>query len=92
MALTPVQDGTWILPCLSCGRLLDYEIVNDIVECDCGIKYLQEELAQYRAPGHWRQWIAAFACTCGKVYVAGDTIEIKRHRCRMGEVSTPHRN
>lgn len=90
MSLTPVKGGTWNLPCLNCGRLLDYEVADDVIVCECGVKYLQEELALYRVPGVWRNWIAAFACACGKVAVHGDCVYMEKHRCRLGQVASPN--
>lgn len=86
--LTPIQDGTWVLPCINCGRLLDYEIIDDFIVCECGVKYAQEILAGFRAPGSWRHWIATFACACpGKVTTEGDSVEVVEHRCYQGKVT-----
>lgn len=97
MTLTPIREGTWQLPCLNCGRLLDYETLDDKVRCSCGISYSQENLSYFRQPGQWRHWIANFSCTClsvdkqgrlvPKVRAKGDTVEIETHRCRQGQVT-----
>ena len=90
MPLIPInEDGQWRLPCLACGAQLEYEIIDPVVHCSCGIRYSQEYLAGYRTPGVWRHWIAAFACTCGRVSVVGDTVHIESHKCRMGRVTAP---
>lgn len=89
MSITPIKDGTWVLPCLSCGKLLDYEVPDEVIKCSgCGLGYDQEALAKFRVPGSWRHWIATFACACpGRVTIKDGVIWITEHRCLKGRVT-----
>jgi DNA-directed RNA polymerase subunit RPC12/RpoP len=79
------------IPCLRCGSLL-----NDIepgeygyTACEsCGVIYDSADLDRARRPGYYREWLAAFACTCGNVdhYHEPTVVLTTRHRCRAGGV------
>lgn len=72
------------MPCLSCGRLL--EVSDDPIACECGVEYTQEVLAKHMRPGYYREWLAALACTCGRVERSGDSITVTAHRCNAGGI------
>lgn len=72
------------LPCLQCGRLLQGD--DDVITCPCGVSYDKKFLDDSRRPGYHREWLAAFACTCGRVERNGESITITRHRCRTGGI------
>lgn len=72
------------IPCIKCGRLLEGD--TDTIECACGVTYAREIVEKHRAPGYYREWLAALACTCGKVEINDKDITITRHRCRTGGI------
>lgn len=72
------------MPCLSCGRLLSGD--DEVLRCECGVEYAKNLVDEHKRPGYHREWLAAFACTCGRVERDGDTITLTRHRCRAGGI------
>lgn len=75
---------TYQMPCLHCGRLLTGD--TDTLRCECGVEYAREIVDRHRAPGYYREWTAALACTCGRVQREGDTMVVTAHRCRAGGI------
>jgi len=75
---------TYKMPCLHCGRLLEGNQAT--LYCECGVDYSQEILQQHMRPGYYREWLAALACTCGRVRREGDVMVATAHRCRAGGI------
>jgi hypothetical protein len=91
MMMTETRQATELfpLPCIKCGRLLgEFENPVDpsVVPCLCGVSYAKELLERHRRPGYYREWLAALACTCGRVEILSDTVQVHRHRCRRGGI------
>ena len=75
------------MPCLRCGSLLDLSSEGDVVLCGCGSSFDRGQVEFYSEPGFYREWLAALACSCGRVdHYADGGVLISGHRCSLGGV------
>jgi len=80
------MDDVQVMPCLRCGKALKSDAGKFYV-CDCGSSFPSDEVDFYRAPGFYREWLAALGCACGRVdHYSDGGVAVVPHRCSGGGV------